>query len=369
MPRHLCLLFLLATLFLASHPVTADDPTSQDSLYTEFQNPPREYSPMPFWFWNGELDSKRIQEQIRQMVDQHVYGAFLHARDGLETPYLSEEWWKAIGAGLEESKRSGFAFNFVDEYDWPSGEVRNIWMAGNHQSEVLAHNPSFRMKSIAYKDLVIHGPKPVALPEVQDLQSVVVARWLGAGRIDSQSLQSIELPKNSSQMQWNAPDGDWIILEFYLEPSMGFDGGVVDLMNPDAMKLYFDLSYGEFYRRFGSYFGSTIRYSFSDHEGDFGYRIGWTPALFDTFTRRTGYDLLKVLPLLIYDGGAESRKVRQDYLATVTQLYQDSYWSGITDKAKQLGIGRSGHAWEETLQSGAAFEGSLFALERGLNPV
>jgi hypothetical protein len=341
----------------------------QDQLYSEFLNPPKDYSLMPFWFWNGKMEGTKVQEEVRRMVDQHVYGAFLHARDGLETPYLSEEWWKAIGAGLEESKRSGFEFNFVDEYDWPSGEVRNIWMAGNHQSEVLARNPNFRMKSIAYKDLIVHGPKSVDLPAVQDLQSVVVARWLGAGRIESQSLQSIELPKNSSQVQWNAPDGDWIVSEFYLEPSMGFDGGVVDLMSPDAMKLYFDLSYGEFYRRFGSYFGSTIRYSFSDHEGDFGYRIGWTPALFDTFTHRTGYDLRKVLPLLIYDGGAQSRKVRQDYLATVTQLYQDSYWNGITDKARQLGIGRSGHAWEETLQSGAAFEGSLFALERGLNPV
>jgi hypothetical protein len=53
------------------------------------------------------------------------------------------------------------------------------------------------------------------------------------------------------------------------------------------MKLFFDLSYGEFHRRFGSYFGNTIHYSFADHEGDYGYRIAWTPALFDTFAQRT----------------------------------------------------------------------------------
>ena len=371
MYRRVFLLLLLAQLSLlcAAKQTVADDKAQKDRLYTEFLNPPKDYSLMPFWFWNGRIEGPTVQEEVRRMVDQHVYGAFLHARDGLQTPYLSEEWWNAIAAGLEESKRSGFSFNFVDEYDWPSGEVRNIWMAGNHQSEVLARNPDFRMKSLAYKDQIVHGPTSVTMPEVRDLQAVVVARWLGGGRIDGLSLQSLELPKNSAQVQWTAPEGDWIILEFYLEPSMGLDGGVIDLMNPEAMKLYFDLSYGEFYRRFGSYFGSTIRYSFSDHEGDFGYRIGWTPALFDTFSRRTGYDLRKMLPLLIYDGGALSSKLRQDYFATVTQLYQDSYWSGITNKAKQLGIGRTGHAWEETLQSGAAFEGSLFALERGLNPV
>ena len=369
MLRRFCLLLLFASLPLGSMAVTADNLPSRDSLYTEFLNPPREYSPMPFWFWNGELDGKRIQEQIQQMVDQHVYGAFVHARDGLQTPYLSEQWWNAIEAGLQEAKRSGFLFNFVDEYDWPSGEGRNIWMIGNHQSEVLKRNPSFRMKSLAYKEQIVHGPQSVTLPEVPELQAVLVAHWMGGGRLERDTLRRIDLGKTSAPLQWNAPEGDWLIMQFYLEPSVGFDGGVVDLMNREAMKAYFDLSYGEYYRRFGAYFGNTIRYSFSDHEGVFGYRIAWTPALYDTFQRRTGYDLRSVLPLLVYDGGNASRKAREDYLATVTQLYQDSYWNGITEQAKALGIGRSGHAWEEALQSATAFEGSLFALERGLDPV
>jgi hypothetical protein len=348
---------------------TATNSPSNDSLYSEFLNPPKQYSPMPFWFWNGKLEPAKVQEQVSRMVDQHVYGAFLHARDGLLTPYLSDEWFAAIGAGLEEAKRDGFYFNFVDEYDWPSGEVRNIWMAGNHQSEVLARRPDFRMKTLAYKEQIVHGPQPVTMPEVSQLQAVLVARWLGGGRIDRGSLHTLDLPPGSSPAQWTAPEGDWLIMEFYLDPATGFDGGVVDLMNPEAMQLYFDLSYGQYYKRFQPYFGNTILFSFSDHEGVFGYRIAWTPALYDSFKQRAGYDLRTVLPLLIYDGGSASGKVRQDYLATVTQLYQNSYWSGITAKAKQLGIGRSGHAWEESLQSGAAFEGSLFALERGLDPV
>jgi len=338
-------------------------------LYSGFLDPAREYSTMPFWFWNGKMEGPKIQEEIRRMVDQHVYGAFLHARDGLLTPYHSEEWWQAIGAGLEQAKRSGFEFNFVDEYDWPSGEARNIWMAGNHQSEVLARKPEYRMKSLSYKAEVVNGPKEVALAAPQELQAVVAARWLSENRIDAQSLQLLPVPAGSGQVKWQAGEGEWLIVEFYLEPSMGFDGGVVDLMNPQAMNVFFDLAYGEFHRRFASYFGSTVHYSFADHEGDYGYRIAWTPALFDAFRQRTGYDLQKVLPLLIYDGGDSTTKVRCDYLATITQLYQESFWTGITEGAAGLGIGRTGHAWEESLQWAAALEGSLFAVERGLNPV
>ena len=363
------ILVLFSLLLISNHTPAQGGQEQGGQLYTGFLDPARDYSAMPFWFWNGKMEGPKIQEEIRNMVEQHVYGAFLHARDGLETPYHSEEWWQAIGAGLEQSKRSGFSFNFVDEYDWPSGEVRNIWMAGNHQSEVLARKPEYRMKSLAYKAEVVKGPKEFSLAAPPALQAVVVARWLGDNRIDGESLQLLASPEESGQFKWQAPEGDWVVVAFYLEPSLGFDGGVVDLMNSDAMKLFFDLSYGEFHRRFGSYFGNTIHYSFADHEGDYGYRIAWTPALFDTFARRTGYDLHKVLPLLIYEGGDSTIKVRCDYLATVTQLYQDSFWNGITDNAAKMGIGRTGHAWEESLQWAAALEGSLFAVERGLNPV
>ncbi len=358
---------LLSSLLIANHIHAQQEQAGQ--LYAGFTDPPREYSAMPFWFWNGKMDGPKIQEEIRQMVDQRVYGAFLHARDGLDTPYHSEAWWQAIGAGLEQSKRSGFEFNFVDEYDWPSGEARNIWMAGNHQSEVLARKPEYRMKSLSYKAEVVKGPKEVSLAAPPELQCAVAARWLGENRIDGQSLQLLASATESGQIKWQAPAGDWVVVMFYLEPSMGFDGGVVDLMNPHAMNLFFDLAYGEFHRRFPSYFGSTIRYSFADHEGDYGYRIAWTPALFGAFEHRTGYDLHKVLPLLIYEGGDSTIKVRCDYIATVTQFYQTSFWNGITDQAAKLGIGRTGHAWEESLQWSAALQGSLFAVERGLNPV
>jgi len=342
---------------------------ADDQLYQGFVDPPRKYSPMPFWFWNGKMEGPKIQEQIRQMVDQHVYGAFLHARDGLETPYLSEEWWQAIGAGLEESQRVGFDFNFVDEYDWPSGEARNIWMTEHQQSEVLARNPSFRMKSLSYKAEVVHGPKAVTLTAPPELQAVVAARWLGNDRIEGGSISLLRSPAGGREVKWAVPAGDWVLVLFFLEPSVGWDGGYVDLLNPEAMKLYFDLSYGEFHRRFGSHFGKTIHYSYADHEGDYGYRIAWTPRLFESFKKLKGYDLRKFLPLLIYDGGNLSLKVRGDYLETITQLYDASFWHGITQRAAEYGIGRTGHGWEESLQRAAELEGSLFTVQRGLNPV
>ncbi|HEY1806969.1 MAG TPA: glycosyl hydrolase [Acidobacteriaceae bacterium] len=324
---------------------------------------------MPFWFWNGEMKAPVIRQEIRDMVAQHVYGAFVHGRDGLETPYLSNAWFDAIGAGLQQARNSGFEFNIVDEYDWPSGEARNVWRTGSHQSEVLARRPDLRMQTLAYETRRVTGPQMVKLPVDPGTQAVVAARWLDNDRIDGASLTLLASGNGEHEVNWSAPAGQWIIVEFSLRPAMGFDGGFVDLMNPEATSLFFHLVYGEYHRRFASYFGNTLRYAFSDHEGDYGYRIAWTPKLFAAFQERAGYDLRRMLPLLIYNGGELTPKVRNDYLATVTALYGQSFWEGITKSAESLGLHRTGHAWEESLQWAAALEGSLFTVERGLNPV
>ena len=91
-------------------------------------------------------------------------------------------------------KRSAadFFLNFVDEYDWPSGEVRNIWMTGNHQSEVLKQNPSFRMKSLAYKEQIVHGPRSVTLAEVPELQACPSRALDGWRKIERETLRRID---------------------------------------------------------------------------------------------------------------------------------------------------------------------------------
>ena len=106
----LCLILVLFSFLLIAKPFSPSEPRTskpevraarhthaegeqeQDGqLYTGFLDPSREYSAMPFWFWNGKMEGPKIQEEIRKMVDQHIYGSFLHARDGLQTPYQSEE--------------------------------------------------------------------------------------------------------------------------------------------------------------------------------------------------------------------------------------------------------------------------------------
>lgn len=85
------------------------------------KNPPNKYRPVPFWSWNEKLDVTETKKQIKQMSEAGLGGFFMHARGGLQTEYMSEEWFDNISASLDEGERLGmFAWGY-DENGWPSG--------------------------------------------------------------------------------------------------------------------------------------------------------------------------------------------------------------------------------------------------------
>ena len=55
-------------------------------------DPPKKYRPMPFWSWNTKLETEETIFQIEEMEKSGMGGFFMHARGGLTTEYMSDEW-------------------------------------------------------------------------------------------------------------------------------------------------------------------------------------------------------------------------------------------------------------------------------------
>ena len=66
---------------------------------------PLDYYPIPFWSWNDELEPEELRRQIRWMKDNGIGGFFMHARGGLKTQYMSEEWMSCIDACCDEAEK------------------------------------------------------------------------------------------------------------------------------------------------------------------------------------------------------------------------------------------------------------------------
>ncbi len=90
-------------------------------FYKNLKNPPNKYRPAPFWSWNEKLDTRETAAQVREMSDTGIGGYFMHARGGLQTEYMSDEWFDNVKATLREGKKLGMKSWGYDENGWPSG--------------------------------------------------------------------------------------------------------------------------------------------------------------------------------------------------------------------------------------------------------
>ena len=60
----------------------------------------------PFWAWNGKLEKSELIRQIHVMKKMGMGGFFMHARVGLNTPYLSNEWFDCVKTCISEAEKT-----------------------------------------------------------------------------------------------------------------------------------------------------------------------------------------------------------------------------------------------------------------------
>ena len=82
-----------------------------------------DYAPIPFWSWNNRLNKDKLVAQIHEMKSVGCGGFIMHARTGLTTEYLSEEWFSMVKVCLETARELKMRAWIYDENGWPSGFV------------------------------------------------------------------------------------------------------------------------------------------------------------------------------------------------------------------------------------------------------
>ncbi len=95
-------------------------------LESQFADPSCWYRSAPFWSWNDTMTPDLVRQQIRDFHAAGIGGFFMHSRGGLETAFLSEEWFQACDAAIDEAKKLGMAAWAYDEDRWPSGAAGGI---------------------------------------------------------------------------------------------------------------------------------------------------------------------------------------------------------------------------------------------------
>ena len=87
----------------------------------DFKNIDKKYRPVPFWSWNEKLSPEESVRQTVLMDEVGIGGYFMHARGGLQTEYMGEEWFDNVAACIDECNKRGMHAWAYDENGWPSG--------------------------------------------------------------------------------------------------------------------------------------------------------------------------------------------------------------------------------------------------------
>ncbi len=91
-----------------------------------FKNPTSNYRSAPFWGWNSKLDDNELLWQIEIMKSMGFGGFHMHARTGLATTYLSDEFIEKVKLCVRKAKAENMFVWLYDEDRWPSGAAGGL---------------------------------------------------------------------------------------------------------------------------------------------------------------------------------------------------------------------------------------------------
>lgn len=266
---------------------------------------------VPFWMWNDKLNNYELLRQLREIKSKGIKQFIIHPRFGLDTKYLSKEWYKSIKIVLDESKKLGMGVWIYDEINWPSG------YAGG---KVLAKNPELRAKHMVRKE-----------------------------------------------SKYYVRSGNWhpaYSNEYY-----------IDVLNPKAVNSFITEVYDKYWQKFSKYFGKTILGFFTDEPGIYNNFAGvdvksipWSDSLPDFYKQTTKKKIYDDLDSIWSGDTAIDIERRINFWKCISLLYQKSYFQQIQSWCHKKGVLLIGHVLaEESMVDTAKTQGDFFATMKYLD--
>lgn len=275
---------------------------------------------LPFWSWNGKLCEEELRRQIRVFREMGYGGFFMHARTGLNTDYLGNEWFDAVRACIDEARKQGLEAWLYDEDRYASG-------SGGGQ---IGRNKRFRRRSLEVAVL----DKPIYRQD--DLA------WFGGILQGDALFHCRRLEKGDGLRQ-----GESFLcfhVRFDKADSWNNGGYYSDMMNKEGIRKFIRMTHERYAEECGSEFGGPVSGMFSDEPNC----SNWTDEMEQKFVRRYGENLLDRLPELFFEiDGRSCSKLRWQMANLRTELLVSAFAVQASDWCRKHNLYYTGHVFGE----------------------
>lgn len=273
-------------------------------LFQALANPPEEFSPVPFWFFNDSPDEEKIAEELKDIKAKGVDAIVLHPRIGIpeNVPYLSDAYFQAVRFIVKCADTLGMKIVLYDEGMYPSGSAHGM---------VVAQNPDYASKGIRLSDRPEGGEVIAAFEDGKYL----VYGFTGG------TIRGIHFGEDDGEA--GAPKS-------------------ADILNPDAVELFIRLTHDRYYEELKEYFGNTVIAFFTDEPCALGRNAAayreWVPGLERELTAGGGQ--LQELEALFT---GEKNATTALYHRLIKKHLRETFYARLSRWCASHGIALMGH--------------------------
>ena len=283
------------------------------ALFERFLNAPRDYTVIPFWFLNDDLEERELCRQLDDFAAHGVYGVVPHARMGLprELAFMSDRWLEMLKVCVEHAAKNDMRIILYDEGMYPSGSC-----AG----QVVAANPRHATRCLERR---------AANAPIED-DEVLVYRDQKYAYVNTRSGGAIR------GVHYGMDDGE------NEAPPSG------DILNPEAVASFLHLTHDRHFEVLGDHFGKTIVAIFTDEPNTLGRGSKknvkpWTWDFPEFLQGYLGYDFLPHLGALWQENGEEETRYLGDFERAVNARLEASYYEPYQKWCEAHGVALTGH--------------------------
>ncbi|MET0300175.1 MAG: glycosyl hydrolase, partial [Flavitalea sp.] len=356
-----CLLFLLMTDIAFTQPewkIKYRDPATVAKM---FSDPPMFYAPHVFWFWDDTLRNDHYpSEMANEMAKQRLNPGYAHPRSSMgdgrfpslpPAQYLEKPWFNNFSEAVNAAKKAGTFLGYCDDYNWPSGQA-----AGR----VLREHPELEAKHLVWKRITL--TKGAGINDTA-ADFAVIGKLIN-GSLDAGSLKVLE---KKILTTWRAPNRDWIAYTYSKQFHAGIDGGKVNYLDPQLMKVFIPMVHEQYAKYLPDEMGKTIPGVFVDNEGDYGWHMAWSEHFAEVYKQKKKRDLRLWLPMLTeQDTKGLYAKARFDWFDVLTDVYNECFFEPLVSWLADKNMYYISNLWEESLQLQAGAVGDFMRITRSV---
>ncbi|MBN2180390.1 MAG: hypothetical protein JW715_00645 [Sedimentisphaerales bacterium] len=366
------------------------------SLREGFENPPQSAGVRCFWWWlNSNVTKEAITRDLEQMKAKGFSGAMIFDAGGAEQRgnrqvpagplFAGPQWRELFVHAAQQADRLGLELSL---------NITSGWNLGGPMV-----TPDIAAKTLTWSQTQIEGPVtgPIVLPEpghrsdyyrdiavvayphrdktsggsssrpIRDLEKKAVFDEIGwdapdcrflledipavEGEEDALLKDIINLTDKLSPdgtLSWKVPEGKWNVLRFGYSlgssrvstASGDWQGLVIDYMDSDIFKQYWDRIVAPILDDAGPLVGKTVKYLCTDSWECGG--ANWSRNFQGDFIERRGYDPTPYLPVIagkIIENRDVSNRFLADFRKTVGDCIAENHYQYFSELARERGMG------------------------------